>query len=96
MEPPSTPGQMPSQPYPPPYPAQWRDAPGSPRPVPAGGVSNGIAVELFGIAVALVGLASGYLSFGGGGAIAYQPNALITGVGALIAFIGLVMHAARV
>jgi hypothetical protein len=57
-------------------------------------VTVGIAIELFGIAVALFGLASGTLSFGGG--LAYQPNASIAGVGAFIAFIGLVLHLARV
>jgi hypothetical protein len=94
MESPSPQGQTPSQPYPPPYPTQWGRAPSFPRPAPAGGVSSGIAVELFGIAVALFGLASGSLSFGGGAA--YQPNSFITGAGALIAFIGLVMHFARI
>jgi hypothetical protein len=92
MQAPSTEGQTPSEP--PPIQPPWGYPPGVPRKPSVTGVSNGIAVELFGIAVALLGLASGHLSFGGG--LTYEPNSAITGVGALIAFIGLVMHIARI
>jgi len=95
MQPQAPPAPQPSQPYLLQDENPWGTQPPfgnlkSPR-----GVTIGIAVELFGIAVSLFGLATGYLYFSGGGP-AYQPNTGVAGLGALIAFSGLVLHVARV
>jgi hypothetical protein len=57
------------------------------------GVTIGVAVELFGIAVALFGLSSLY-GYGAGSTVVGNP--LIAGLGALIALGGLILHIARI
>ena len=95
MQPQSPPVQAPSQPYPVQHHQPWGPTFAPPTPASPRGVTIGIAVELFGIAVALVGVASGTLYFSGGGPV-YQPNVGISALGGLIAMIGLVLHIARV
>jgi hypothetical protein len=76
-------------------PPSWGSQYGLPALVtPTRGVTIGIGLELLGIAVAILGLATGTLYFAGSG-VAYQPNATVAGLGVLIALIGLGLHAAR-
>jgi hypothetical protein len=60
---------------------------------PPRGVSIGIAVELFGIALAVFGLT---LEYGYGAGITVTGNPMVAGLGVLAALLGLVMHIARV
>jgi hypothetical protein len=60
---------------------------------PPRGVTIGIAVELFGIALAVFGLT---LDYGYGTGITVRGNPVVAGLGVLVALLGLVMHTARV
>lgn len=56
------------------------------------GFTIGVAVELFGIAIAVLGVASPY---GTGAGLTSAGNPIIAGLGVGIALVGLVMHIAR-
>ncbi len=60
----------------------------APVPQPVQGVTLGIGVELFGIAVAIVGVAVGIEP--------YENGVPIAIFGAVIAFIGLLLHEVRI
>lgn len=64
-----------------------------PRILPRG-FTYGAGVELFGIAVTILGLAAGSVSYWSGVPV-YTPNASVAYFGAFIALLGLVMHSAR-
>ncbi len=64
------------------------------QPRPPRGFTIGIAVELFGIVVAIFGTGATYTGVAGGQF--FTPNPIITGIGVVIVLIGLVMHIARV
>jgi len=64
------------------------------RATPPRGVTIGIAVELFGLTVAIFGLGATYT--GGTGAQFFTPNPPIMGVGVLIGLIGLILHVVRI
>jgi hypothetical protein len=58
------------------------------------GVTIGIAVELFGLTVAILGLGATYT--GGTGAQFFTPDPRILVVGVLIGLIGLILHIVRI
>ncbi len=64
-----------------------------PPPIAPRGVTVGIAVQLFGLAVGILGLSLGsvenYFS-------TPPPNPVVTAVGAAIVFVGLLLHIARI
>jgi hypothetical protein len=60
---------------------------------PPRGVTIGIAVELFGIALTAWGVT---LEYGYGAGITVTGNPVVAGLGVLIALGGLVMHIARI
>lgn len=64
-----------------------------PQVKPPRGVTIGIAIELFGIALAVLGLT---LEYGYGAGITVTGNPVVAGLGVLVALGGLVMHIARV
>lgn len=86
-------------PEPPPYgyPSQ---PPGGTYPLPPArpgprGVTVGIGVELFGIALAVFGLAAGQVSYSAAGAV-FVPNPWVPFLGVAVAFAGLLLHVGRV